>query len=177
MDKNQREQLILSALLERRLAVEEEARHLKARAIEMTRADAELRDEIAALDAILGARVQPPPTAPSVPTALTVAATPAEVAPSAPSEGTTKKKRRRKGSRREEMLPAMRAKFGTGTFDTEGVTDLILAAEGGERRKVYFAAWSLIRDLAEDGVIEVASEEGSGPRKKRTYRFAEAGRP
>jgi len=69
----------------------------------------------------------------------------------------------------------LREKFGSNPFATDDVTDAILAEEGGERRRAYFAAWSLTRDLVEDGVIEVVAEEGSGRRKRRTYRFAVGG--
>ena len=69
----------------------------------------------------------------------------------------------------------MRVKFGSRSFATEDVTDAILAEEGGERRRAYFAAWSVVKDLVEDGVVEVVAEEGSGRRKRRTYRFAVSG--
>jgi hypothetical protein len=72
------------------------------------------------------------------------------------------------------MLPRLREKFGTGTFNAEDVTNVVLEIEPGERRKAYFAAWSLCRDLAEDGISVVVSEEGTGKRLKRTYKFAEA---
>ena len=71
------------------------------------------------------------------------------------------------------MLPKLREKFGVGVFGVEEVTDLLLVEEPGERRKAYFAAWSLCRDLAEDGILVSVSEEGTGKRVKRTYKFAE----
>ena len=98
--------------------------------------------------------------------------TPAPAPPTAPPAPV--RKRRRKGSRREQMLPRLREKFGHGVFGVEDVTDVLLQDEPGERRKAYFAAWSLCRDLAEDGVLVAVSEEGSGKRVKRTYKFAEA---
>ena len=75
------------------------------------------------------------------------------------------------------MLPILRAKFGAGVFGVDDVTSLLLVDEPGERRKAYFAAWSLCRDLAEDGILVTVSEEGSGKRVKRTYKFAEAATP
>ena len=167
LDRERRERLILSSLMERRVAVEEESRRLRTDLQEMGKREAELRTEIVTLDAILGALPQPtkeneapslfarPPAPPPAATAAT-------------------RKRRRKGSRREQMIPKLREKFGTGAFNAEDVTDAILESEPGERRKAYFAAWSLCRDLLEDGVTVVVSEEGSGKRLKRTYRFAEA---
>ena len=168
LDREKRERLILSALTERRVAVEEETRHLRSELVELTRRETELRDEILALDAILGALPQPPKEneAPSL-----FARAPA---PEAPRPAPAPKKRRRKGSRREQMLPKLRSKFGAGVFGVEDVTDALLADEPGERRKAYFAAWSLCRDLAEDGVLVAVSEEGSGKRVRRTYKFAEA---
>ena len=169
LDREKRERLILSALTERRVAVEEETRHLRSELVELTRRETELRDEILALDAILGALPQPPKEneAPS----LFVRA---PVPPPAPVAAQVPKKRRRKGSRREQMLPRLREKFGGGVFGVEDVTDVLLQDEPGERRKAYFAAWSLCRDLAEDGVLVAVSEEGSGKRVRRTYKFAEA---
>jgi hypothetical protein len=75
------------------------------------------------------------------------------------------------------MLPRLRGKFGVGVFGVDDVTDLLLVDEPGERRKAYFAAWSLCRDLAEDGVIVTVSEEGTGKRMKRTFKFAEPSKP
>ena len=167
LDREKREHLILASLLERRVGVEEELRDARAHLTELSRREAELRDEVAALDGILGAVPAPPP-APPPPAPASAPASAADVAP-AP----TARKRRRKGTRREEMLPKLRAKFGSGPFSTEDVTDALLEAEPGERRKAYFAAWSLVRDLAEDGIVAIAAEEGSGPRKRRTYRFAD----
>jgi hypothetical protein len=165
LDRDKRERLILASLMERRVAVEEESRRLRNELQEMGKREAELRTEILALDQILGALPQPPKEneAPS----LFVRAPPPAHPPAAPA-----RKRRRKGSRREQMIPRLRAKFGSGAFTTEDVTDVILADEPGERRKAYFAAWSLCRDLGEDGVTVVVSEEGTGKRTKRTYRFA-----
>ena len=167
LDRERRERLILSSLMERRVAVEEESRHLRNELQEMGKREAELRTEILALDAILGALPQPPKEneAPSLFARVPTPAPPA----AAPS-----RKRRRKGSRREQMLPRLREKFGTGTFTAEDVTNVILELEPGERRKAYFAAWSLCRDLSEDGLTIVVSEEGTGKRMKRTYRFAPA---
>jgi hypothetical protein len=167
LDRERRERLILSSLMERRVAVEEESRRLRTDLTEMGKREAELRTEILALDQILGALPQPPKEneAPS----LFARAPPPAQAPAAPT-----RKRRRKGSRREQMLPRLREKFGTGTFNAEDVTNVVLEIEPGERRKAYFAAWSLCRDLAEDGISVVVSEEGTGKRLKRTYKFAEA---
>ena len=169
LDRDRREKLILSALMERRVAVEEETRRLRQELTELTRREAELRDEIGTLDAILGALPQPPKEneAPSL-----FATVPMN--PPAPIPAALPKKRRRKGSRREQMLPKLREKFGPGVFGVEEVTDLLLQEEPGERRKAYFAAWSLCRDLAEDGILVAVSEEGSGRRMKRTYKFADA---
>lgn len=165
-DREGRDQLILSSLLERRLTVEEELRRLGVQASELSRREADLKAEIATLDGILGVvpEVPPSPTPaseplPSVDESLT--------APHA-------RKRRRKGSRREQMLPRIREAFGTGIFEVEGVLDVLLKEEPGDRRKAYFAAWALVRDLTEDGVVAIVTEHGTGPRKKRTFRFAEA---
>ncbi|HKZ90357.1 MAG TPA: hypothetical protein VJ300_08895, partial [Thermoplasmata archaeon] len=166
LDREKREKLILDALMERRVAAEEETRRLRAELTELGRREQELRDEVLTLDAILGALPQPPKEneAPSL-----FQAAPAPAAASAPA---APKRRRRKGSRREQMLPRLREKFGTGVFAVEDVTALLLEEEPGEHRKAYFAAWSLCRDLAEDGIIVAVSEEGSGKRVKRTYKFA-----
>lgn len=163
LDREKRERLMLNALLERRVSVEDEARRVRADLAELARREGELRDEIAALDAILGAI--PEPKKESEPPSLF---TPAPPAPAAPP---TKRKRRRKGSRREQMLPTLRGRFGGGAFTTDDVTSLILEEEPGERRKAYYAAWSLCRDLEEDGVIAVVAQEGSGKRSKKTFRF------
>lgn len=166
LHREKRERLMLTALLERRVSVEEETRRLRADLTELTRREAELRDEIAALDAILGAI--PEPKKESEPPSLFIRApTPAATPP-------TKRKRRRKGSRREQMLPTLRARFGGGAFTTDDVTNLILEEEPGERRKAYYAAWSLCRDLEEDGVITVVAQEGSGKRTKKTFTFVKA---
>ncbi|TLZ53169.1 MAG: hypothetical protein E6K18_00940 [Methanobacteriota archaeon] len=169
VDRDRRERLILNALMERRVAVEEETKRLRAELTELVRREAELREEILSLDQILGALPQPVKEneAPSL-------FTPAPAPVPAPSAPPATKKRRRKGSRREQMLPKLRAKFGTGVFGVEAVTDLLLQEEPGERRKAYFAAWSLCRDLAEDAILVAVSEEGSGRRVKRTYKFADA---
>jgi len=167
LEKEKREKLILSALMERRVSVEEETKRLRAELTDIARREQELRDEILTLDAILGALPQPPKEneAPSLFTPTPPPAPPAAAPPS--------KKRRRKGSRREQMMPVLQGKFGAGVFGVDDVTDLLLVDEPGERRKAYFAAWSLVRDLAEDGVLVTVSEEGSGKRMKRTYKFAE----
>ena len=165
LDRERRERLILASLMERRVAVEEESRRLRNDLQEMGKREAELRTEILALDQILGALPQPPKEN-EAPSLFARAPTPAP-APAAPT-----RKRRRKGSRREQMMPRLREKFGTGAFTAEDVTNVILEDEPGERRKAYFAAWSLCRDLAEDGVTVVVSEEGTGKRLRRTYRFA-----
>ena len=165
LDRERRERLILASLMERRVAVEEESRRLRNDLQEMGKREAELRTEILALDQILGALPQPPKEN-EAPSLFARAPTPVQPTP-APT-----RKRRRKGSRREQMLPRLREKFGTGTFTAEDVTNVILEVEPGERRKAYFAAWSLCRDLAEDGITVVVSEEGTGKRMKRTYRFA-----
>ncbi len=172
LEKERRERLILTSLMERRVAVEEETRRIRSELAELTHRETELREEIVALDAILGALPQPvrESEAPSL-----FAKTPAPAAPAPPPAAP--KKRRRKGSRREQMLPRLKEKFGAGVFGVEEVTDMLLADEPGERRKAYFAAWSLCRDLAEDGVIVAVSEEGSGKRVKRTYKFAETAPP
>jgi|SRR3990170_5608968 len=167
LDRERRERLILASLMERRVAVEEESRRLRNDLQEMGKREVELRTEILALDQILGALPQPPKEN-EAPSLFARAPTPAPV-PAAPT-----RKRRRKGSRREQMMPRLREKFGTGAFTAEDVTNVILEDEPGERRKAYFAAWSLCRDLAEDGITIVVSEEGTGKRLKRTYRFAEA---
>lgn len=169
LEKEKREKLILSALMERRVSVEEETKRLRSELSDLTRREQELRDEILTLDAILGALPQPPKEndAPSLFAPTPAPAPPAVAAP-------PPMKRRRKGSRREQMLPLLKEKFGGGVFGVEDVTDLLLAEEPGERRKAYFAAWSLVRDLAEDGVLVTVSEEGTGKRVKRTYRFADA---
>ena len=166
-DREKRERLILNALTERRVAVEEETRKLRGELQDLARRETELREEVATLDAILGAMPEPPKEneAPS----LFQRAPPPAAAPPAAT-----KKRRRKGSRREQMLPILRAKFGAGVFGVDDVTSLLLVDEPGERRKAYFAAWSLCRDLAEDGILVTVSEEGTGKRMKRTYKFAEA---
>ena len=168
LDREKRERLILSALMERRVAVEEETRRLRTELTDLAHREVELREEVTTLDAILGALPLPPKEneAPSIfsPTPPTTAA-PVATAP---------KKRRRKGSRREQMLPKLREKFGAGVFGVEDVTDVLLVEEPGERRKAYFAAWSLCRDLAEDGILVSVSEEGTGKRVKRMYKFAES---
>jgi hypothetical protein len=171
LEKEKREKLILSALMERRVSVEEETKRLRAELTDIARREQELRDEILTLDAILGALPQPPKEneAPSLFTPTPPPAPPAAAPPS--------KKRRRKGSRREQMMPVLKEKFGAGVFGVDDVTDLLLVDEPGERRKAYFAAWSLCRDLAEDGLILTVSEEGSGKRMKRTFRFGNAGKP
>ncbi|MBI4416094.1 MAG: hypothetical protein HY557_03830 [Euryarchaeota archaeon] len=166
-DREKRERLILTALLERRVAIEEETRRLRAELGELARREAELREEIMTLDAILGALPQPPKE--SEPPSL-FTPTPAPLAKAAEAP----KRRRRKGSRREQMLPKLRERFGGGVFTAEDVTNVLLEFEPGERRKAYFAAWSLCRDLVEDGLLVVVSEEGSEKRAKRTYRFADA---
>jgi len=168
LEKERREKLILASLMERRVSVEEETKRLRAELTEISRREQELRDEIVTLDAILGALPQPPKES-EAPSLFTPTPPPAP-APAAPPS----KKRRRKGSRREQMLPVLKEKFGPGVFGVDDVTDLLLVDEPGERRKAYFAAWSLVRDLAEDGVLVTVSEEGTGKRMKRTYRFAEA---
>lgn len=165
--REKRDRLMLHALVERRLGLEEEARMFKARASELTHKEAELRDEVATLDAILGAT--PPPAPVETPTAATA---PASMA--APLAAPSARKRRRKGSRLQEMLPKMRTAFASVGFNTEQVAEMIEGEEASEYRKAYFAAWSLVRDLLEDGALVVASEEGSGPRRKRTYRFTGA---
>ena len=165
LEKEKREKLILSALMERRVSVEEETKRLRAELTDLARREQELRDEILTLDAILGALPQPPKES-EAPSLFTPAPAPPAAAP--PS-----KKRRRKGSRREQMLPVLKGKFGAGVFGVDDVTDLLLVDEPGERRKAYFAAWSLVRDLSDDGVLLTVSEEGSGKRMRRTYRFAE----
>ncbi len=166
LDREKRERLILSALMERRVAVEEETRRLRAELTDLARKEQELREEIGTLDAILGALPIPPMEieAPSL-----FGAAPK---PEAPPVAASPKKRRRKGSRRVQMLPKLREKFGSGVFGVEDVTNVLLEDEPGERRKAYFAAWSLCRDLAEDGILVSVSEEGSGKRVKRTYKFA-----
>lgn len=168
LDRERRERLILNALMERRVAVEEETRRLRAELTDLARREQELRDEITTLDGILGALPQPPKEneAPSL-----FAPAPTHAPATAPAAA---RKRRRKGSRREQMLPRLREKFGAGVFGVEDVTNLVLQDEPGERRKAYFAAWSLCRDLAEDGVLVAVSEEGSGKRVRRTYKFADA---
>ena len=173
LDKERREKLILSALMERRVAVEEETKRLRAELTDFARREQDLRDEILTLDAILGALPQPPKEneAPSL-FAPTPAPAPPPVVAAPPA-----KKRRRKGSRREQMMPVLKEKFGAGVFGVDDVTDLLLVDEPGERRKAYFAAWSLCRDLAEDGLIITVSEEGSGKRMRRTFRFGNAGKP
>ncbi len=168
LDRDRRERLILTSLMEQRVAAEEESRRLRSELTELGRRETELREEILALDQILGALPVPVKEneAPSL-------FTPAPVASPAAAPAAAAKKRRRKGSRREQMLPKLREKFGGGVFGVEDVTDLLLQEEPGERRKAYFAAWSLCRDLAEDGLLVAVSEEGSGKRMKRTYKFAE----
>lgn len=165
MDREKRERLILSALLERRVEAEEETKKLQVQLTELTRRETELREEIATLEAILGAL--PKPAKESEPPSL-FAKTPAPPRPAAPP----KPKRRRKGSRREQLLPILRERFGSGAFTTEDVTNVVLDQEPGERRKAYYASWSLCRDLEEDGVITVIAQEGSGKRTKKTFTFA-----
>lgn len=171
-DAERRKELVLRHLAERRAVTDGEADRLRAELTELARREAELRDEIALLDAILGALPRPvkESDAPSL-----FARTPAP--PPSTTVGMPMKKRRRKGSRREELLPKLQEKFGSGTFTSEDVTDLIMAAEPGERRKAYFAAWALSRDLVEDGWVDVVAEEGTGRRKRRTYRFVVTPRP
>ena len=168
-DFEKRKQVILSHLAERRAATEGEAQRLRTELGELTRQEAVLRDEVATLDAILAAIPEPPKES-EAPSLFAPAPKPT---PLAPTIEPPKKRRRRKRTRREEILPKLREKFGSRAFTTEDVTDAVLEAEAGERRKAYFAAWSLVRDLAVDGLIEVVTEEGSGPLKKRTYRFKE----
>jgi len=167
LDREKRERLILSALMERRVAVEEETRRLRTELTEMGRRETELREEVTTLDAILGALPQPQRETEAPSLFAPAPPPPAPVAAAAP------RKRRRKGSRREQMLPKLREKFGVGVFGVEEVTDLLLVEEPGERRKAYFAAWSLCRDLAEDGILVSVAEEGTGKRVKRTYKFSE----
>jgi hypothetical protein len=166
-DRARRERLILSALMERRVAVEEESRRLRAELQDLAKREAELRDEIVTLDGILGALPQPPKE--NEPPSIFTPTPPPQAAAPVPQ---AQRKRRRKGSRREQMLPRLQQKFASGVFTTEDVTNVILEDEPGERRKAYFAAWSLCRDLAEDGLVVVVSEEGTGRRAKRTYKFA-----
>ena len=165
IDREKRERLILASLMERRVSAEEESRHLRTELQDLAKRESDLRSEIVTLDAILGA-LPVPPKENEAPSLFTRPPSPAQ----APAPLT--RKRRRKGSRREQMLPRLREKFGKGAFTAEDVTNVILEDEPGERRKAYFAAWSLCRDLAEDGITIVVSEEGSGKRAKRTYRFA-----
>lgn len=171
LEKEKRERLILAALMERRVSVEEETKRLRAELTDIARREQELRDEILTLDAILGALPQPPKEH-EAPSLFTPTPPPAPHAAPPPA-----KKRRRKGSRREQMMPALKEKFGPGVFGVDDVTDLLLKDEPGERRKAYFAAWSLVRDLAEDGVLLTVSEEGTGKRMKRTYRFSDGAKP
>lgn len=159
----ERERLILDSLLERRLAAEQELRDTRTHLGELSRRESELKDEIAILDGILGAVPAPAPAPSPLP--------PAPVGPYAPEASAPANRRRRAGTRRAQMLPRMREKLGTAAFAVDDVLDLLLAEEPGERRKVYFAAYSLVRDLMEDGVIAVATEEGAGARKRRTFRF------
>jgi len=165
LSREKREGLILASLLERRVRVEEEGRQLRTQIAEASRRELEMKEEIITLDAILGAVPEPPPI--PVPTADS------SLAPSTPGSDVVPaaRKRRRQGSRRESMLPRMREKLGTGVFAVDDVLDLLLQEEPGERRKVYFAAWALVRDLLQDEILGVVTEEGTGPRKKRTFRF------
>ena len=167
-DAAARGRLIRSHLDERRAATDAEVSRLREELEMLGRREAELREEVALLDAILAA-IPVPPKESEAPSLFAPPPRPAPQAAPTP----VPRKRRRKGSRREQMLPVLKGKFGTEGFGVEDVTDLIVQAQGGERRNAYFAAWSLVRDLAEDGAIAVASEEGRGMRKKRTYRFAD----
>ncbi|HEV8594151.1 MAG TPA: hypothetical protein VGR51_01310 [Thermoplasmata archaeon] len=167
MDVERRQQLVLRHLAERRAATDGEAERLRAELADLIHRELELRDEIATLDAILGA-LPVPPKENEAPSLFTP--TPRPAAP--PPMAAAPKKRRRKGSRREQMLPRLREKFGGGVFGVEDVTDVLLQEEPGERRKAYFAAWALCRDLAEDGILVAVSEEGTGRRKRRIYKFA-----
>lgn len=159
---------ILGHLARHRAATDEEAGRLRTELENLTRRETLLREEITALDTILLALPHPPKES-EAPSLFVSAPKPAQAEPPAAPP----RRRRRKGTRREEMLPRLREKVGTRTFTTKDVTDALLEAELGERRKAYFAAWSLVRDLVEDSVVAVVAEEGSGPRKKRTYRFAD----
>jgi len=161
-----REHLIRTHLDGRRAATDAEVSRLREEIEALGRREAVLREEVALLDAILEAIPAPPKEseAPSL-----FAPSPRPAPPTTPVS--VVRKRRRKGSRREQMLPVLKEKFGAEAFRVEDVTDLVLEAQGGERRAAYFAAYSLVQDLAEDGAITVASEEGTGMRKKRTYRF------
>ena len=176
-DRETRQQVILDHIVKHRAAMEEETQRLRVELADLARREAVLRDEIASLDAILAAIPEPPKES-QAPSLFASAPMPEPVpTPSVPaSVGTPRAKRRRKGSRREQLLPMMRERFSSRAFMTEDVTDLLLEAEPGERRKAYFAAWAIVRDLAREGAIEVVAVEGTGPRKRRTYRFAEAGR-
>src|SRR2546422_11125115 len=94
LDRDRRERLILNSLMERRLAVEEETRRLRAELTELTRREAELREEILALDQILGA-LPVPPKENEAPSLFTPAPAPPPAAPPAPA----KHRRRRRTPR------------------------------------------------------------------------------
>src|SRR2546426_9091057 len=119
-------QQVLSHLAERREATEAEAAHLRAELEVLTRREAELRAEVATLDAILAAIPEPPKEseAPSLFASPPKAPPPLLGAATLPT-----RRRRRKGTRREQLLPQMRVKFGSRPFTTEDVTDAILTEE------------------------------------------------
>jgi hypothetical protein len=172
-----RDRMVLEALLERRLELDEERKKLDADMAKLRTDSDRLAAELLILDEMLGTtkaetRVTfatvAAQTAPSFPTAAT-ASPPPPPAPRRPAAHV----KFRKGSVGQKIWPTVVQRYGEVEFGVDEVVAL-LGEESPDTKHTYEAAWRLCNELIERKVLLVTSQSKSGRGFTKRFRIAEA---
>jgi hypothetical protein len=168
-----RERLIVEALLDRRMELEEESQQLDAKLQNLRTESERLAQELEVIEEILGAtppelkqgfaELPPPESPPSMPPAPPTE--PVSARPASPVKF-------RKGSVGSKLWPKVVTKFGGQEFGVEDVVDL-LKQLSPDTKHAYESAWRLCNDLISREVLIVTSQSRSGRGYTKRFRIAE----
>ena len=172
-----RNRMIVDALLDRRMELEEERKRLDTEMTKLRGESDRLARELEILEEMLGAtRPEQKVTFASIP-----AQAPSTFAPSAPSSTpaapvrprSTPHVRFRKGSVGSKLWPSMQERFSGIEFGVDDVCTL-LKEQSPDTKHPYEASWRLCSELIERAVFLVTSQSKSGRGFAKRFRIADA---
>jgi len=174
-----RDRMILEALLERRMELDEERKRLDTDMAKLRTESDRLAAELLILEEMLGttksetrvtfASVAAQAPGPAFPTAASPAAAPVQHVPRRPAAHV----KFRKGSVGSLLWPTIVQRHSEGEFGVEEVVAL-LTELSPETKHSYEAAWRLCNELIERKVLVVTSQSKSGRGFTKRFRIAEA---
>ena len=169
-----RDRMVLEALLDRRLELDEERKRLDTEMTKLRSESDRLGVELQILEEMLGAtKTEGKATFASVAPTSFPQAPPSAAPQPPPPRRTAAHVRFRKGSVGQKLWPTIVQRYAEVEFGVEEVVAL-LGEESPDTKHSYEAAWRLCNELIERKVLAVTSQSKSGRGFTKRFRIAEA---